>query len=156
MADPEDDDAVHPGCSYSSSTFSLTDNVAFQKVEQRRKKKRDLIYSVEAKKKALRSSKDETEYRSAGLDLLAAAGLKQKSGPLLPGMQIDSRLSVSSTNQGQQMDVQTPSFSETEDCDEVAFAFDMREDHFDEVETTIGSLEVMPLILPHYGSLGQV
>ena len=72
MADGKDDNPV-PSTPYSSSKFSLTDNIAFKKVERRRRAKKDLIHKIESKKKALQCASDETEYRSAGLDLLGAA-----------------------------------------------------------------------------------
>ena len=148
MADGEDDHPV-PSTPYSSSKFSLTDNIAFKKVERRRRAKKDLIHKIESKKKALQCASDETEYRSAGLDLLGAAGLKEKSSPLLPIMHVDSQLS--STNEDEPMD-QTPCSSETEDFDGADGEGDfdsstrLMRDDFYAVDTTAGSLEVIPLI----------
>ena len=149
MADGEQDDAHPvPESPYSSSTFSLTDNIAFKKVERRRRTKRDLIHRIEAKKKALQCAKDETEYRSAGLDLLGAAGLKEKSSPLLPILHVDSHLT--STKEDELMDIQTPCSSETGDLadDEGDFSTSSRlmRDDFDAVHTAAGSFEVISLI----------
>ena len=89
------------------------------------------------------------EYPNDNRMPLGAAGLKEKSSPLLPIMHVDSQLS--STNEDEPMD-QTPCSSETEDFDGADGEGDfdsstrLMRDDFYAVDTTAGSLEVIPLI----------